>query len=299
MIITKLDGGLGNQMLQYSIGKSLATKLATNFKVDSSSLERDKDQLQGDYISRSLKLGVFNTDLTECSVEEKQKFSKGFFNTIKIFLASYLSITNLNIYYKEKSRMFDSLLFSLKSNIYLEGYWPNHKYFDSIRPQLLKDFTLKIKLDGKNEELLNQILKSESVALHVRRSDYVTNSAAANHFASLSLGYYEKAIDYINNKVTNPIFFIFSDDVDWVKANLKMQSNFVICDSNSIENGYIDLELMKHCKHFIIANSTFSWWGAWLSENKDKVVIAPNQWFRDDIMNKNEIVLSNWIRLPI
>lgn len=299
MIITKLDGGLGNQMLQYSIGKSLAVKLNTNLKIDSSNLERDKDQLQGTFIKRSLKLQVFDIALNEASTFEKKVFKSGIYNNIKIFLASRIKIPNLNIYYKEESRLFDKRLFSLNANLYLEGYWPNHKYFDSIRPTLLRDFTLKHNPDKLNKNLLDLINNCQSVALHIRRSDYITNKDAANHFAKLSLDYYKKGIEFIKNKITNPIFFIFSDDVEWVKSNLKIKENFVICDVNTVDNGFDDLRLMRNCKHFIIANSTLSWWGAWLSENEDKIVIAPQQWFVDEIKNKHEILLSNWIKLPI
>ena len=143
--------------------------------------------------------------------------------------------------------------------------------------------------------MLDNILKTTSISLHIRRGDYLTPENAETH-CLCSPSYYQNAIQYIVQRVENPHFFIFSDDITWVFDNFKMPYPYTIVNVNDSYTGYYDLELMRNCKHNIIANSTFSWWGAWLNENPNKIVIAPQRWF----MNQEEeidIIPSSWVRL--
>ncbi|CAG1023235.1 O-antigen biosynthesis glycosyltransferase WbnK [Patescibacteria group bacterium] len=296
MIITKLTGGLGNQMFQYALGRALSIKNNTNLLLDISELGQN-DELIGDFIKRGFRLELFNINAEIASKNELEKFKLGINNTIKLHLA-VLGVKDLNIYYKQITRLYDKRLHSLKANIYLDGVWPTYKNFKSIRNTLLKEFTLKEAPNNINSRMLEQIKNSNSVALHIRRTDYIFKKSASQHFIHLDNGYYSKAIEIIKEMVKNPIFYIFSDDIDWVKNEMQFSTTDIIyCDINDHDHGYEDMRLLQNCKYFIIANSTFSWWGAWLSEYKDKIVIAPKQWFQNEVKNPIDINLNEWIVL--
>lgn len=297
-VVTKLDGGLGNQMFQYAVGKSLALKNNSELLLDISSLS-DKDEQQGTFIQRGYKLDVFRIEAGTVKEDQFDRIRNLPLNRLRSFIAKVFS-THFSLYFKAKNRMFDPRIFSLKGNIYIEGNWLSEKYFLEIREQLLEDFSYKNQATGKNKEIQDLILRqNNTVALHIRRSDYVTNPAASKHFAQLSLDYYYRALGLLEKQLGALNVFVFSDDVEWVKDNLKIEHNVTYCDHNDIEHGYEDLRLMISCQNFIIANSTFSWWGAWLSKAANKKVIAPNQWFADDISNKHEIIPSSWQKIPV
>ena len=181
-----------------------------------------------------------------------------------------------------------------KKNIYFEGYFQTEKYFKIFRKELLKDFSLKTELNDKNKKMLEQIKSTNAISLHVRHGDYLN---LQNHFKICSLDYYKNAINLIIQKVENPHFYIFSDDIDWVRKNFNLNHHITIVDINSSNEGYFDLELMKNCKHNITANSSFSWWGAWLNENPDKIVITPKTWFVNGDEERIDRIPEDWIEL--
>lgn len=273
MIITKIYGGLGNQMFQYAIGRSLSINKNKKLYLESSSFSS--------YKLRNYQLDIFNINVS----------------IINRFYLKFLLFFKLAKKVKEQEPFFkkDGEI-PLGHIIFLDGYWQCEDYFKDIRKELLEDFKLKVDLDSENKKILNLIKSKNSVSLHVRRGDYVENSKTNQVHGTCSLDYYKKAIEYIKKNVKNPHFFIFSDDIDWCKENIKLrkEESFFV-DINSPEKGYFDLELMKNCKHFIIANSSFSWWGAWLSENSKKIIIAPKQWLRSK--DEGELVPKSWIRL--
>ncbi|HQS38500.1 MAG TPA: alpha-1,2-fucosyltransferase, partial [Methylotenera sp.] len=161
--------------------------------------------------------------------------------------------------------------------------------------QIRKDFTFKLALSVKNSAIIEQISQVNAVSLHVRRGDYVTN--AKNAFIGVcSLEYYRKAVEYVKNQVDKPVFFVFSDDIEWVKSNLPIDFPCFYIDHNHGIESFNDMRLMSHCKHHIIANSSFSWWGAWLNANSEKIVIAPQQWFANNT-NVNDLLPESWIKL--
>lgn len=297
MIIAKLNGGLGNQMFQYAAGRAISLHRATNLLLDILSLA-EKDTVKDDFYHRAYKLNHFDIKADIAGTEVLELFKNDLKNLLKIKISKFLK-KDLNIYYKQDSRLYSQTVFNLSNNLYLEGHWITEKFFKKYRQNLLKDFSFKTEPNSQNLDMLNKIRNSNSVSIHIRRSDYITNKNANQHFAHLSKQYYDNAIEFIKSRVKDPTFFFFSDDVDWVRQEFKDLDNSIFCDINNIENGHEDLRLMMNCNHFIIANSTFSWWGAWLSQNADKIVVAPNQWFADDIKNRNEIVPDNWIKLPI
>ena len=161
-------------------------------------------------------------------------------------------------------------------------------------------------IDKTNEELLKQILEilneienSNSISIHIRRGDYMSPENYNMYGCIATPTYYKKAIKVIEEKVENPTFFVFSNDMDWVKKNIQINSRVFYIDINSGNGSYKDMQLMSNCKHNIIANSSFSWWGAWLNENKNKIVIAPKKWInREDVdSDKIELFCEGWTLL--
>lgn len=281
MIIVKLRGGLGNQMFQYATGRNLALKNNTKLKFDVTELEHDK--------LRNYELHIFNISGSIASSYRLmfiRKFNKNIIS--KVLGQNYL-------YIKQKDWYFDATILEKKGNIYLDGYWQSEKYFKDIRHIITKDFMIRRDPDKKNKSVSKKIESSNSVCIHVRREDYIKNKITKEVHGICSLEYYHNAVKIIEKKTRNPKFFIFSDDSKWTRKNLKLKHTTIYVDINNMEKSYEDLRLMSNCKHFIIANSSFSWWGAWLSNNPDKIVCAPKKWFT--IIDEGDIVPKSWIRV--
>ena len=264
MIITKLSGGLGNQMFQYSLAWHLA-------------IRNNDDKLRFD-------LSEFKNDINN------RQYGLNDFNIIgRPLLITDIKESLLSI--KQKNHYFDKSVLDKKGNLYITGTWICEDYFKDIREVLIKDFTLKKGLDERNKKMLKLIKDTNSVAIHARRTDYVNNPSTKNFHGNCSLDYYYDAIFKMEELVEDPTFFIFSDDIEWCKKKLR-SSYSIFIEGNP---PHIDLELMKNCKNFIIANSSFSWWGAWLSENPDKIIIAPDKWVIG--VDEGDIVPKDWMRI--
>ena len=284
-------GGLGNQMFQYAAGRNLSVKLQNEFKIDHSFLETDA---KGEYTKRHYELNVFNCIQTKSDNSE--------LNTIKQLqktemlpkLYNKLFLNNTFTIFNEKNTLYNSAIENLNGNIYLNGFWQSEKYFLSIHETLLKEFSLKQTLSQEAEILKNKIISDQhSVSIHFRRGDYVHLASANTFHGTTELDYYHSAMDVIKAKITNPSFYIFSDDMNWVKENFKIEKATYIEELKSYE----DLELMKTCEHNIIANSSFSWWGAWLNDNTEKTVIAPKQWFKDKTIDTSDLIPAAWLKI--
>jgi len=294
--IVKLNGGLGNQMFQYAFSIALGDYWKDEILFDFSYF---KETAQGNALVRPFELGVFNTICKPACDEGKQVVDKDNRNLIEKFLwflrmKKYKPEKNM---IRQKSAYIFEKKFLTQSDIYYyDGYFQNEKYFKHFRKTLLQHFSLNAEnsLDKKNLEISEMIQKTNSVSIHIRRGDYVTLESANFMHGLCSLDYYEKAIKYIAKRVKNPHFYVFSDDIDWIQANLKTNYPNTVIDFNQ-DRSHFDLELMKNCKHNITANSSFSWWGAWLNENPKKIVIAPKKWIAAN--QKCEIVPKRWVKL--
>lgn len=195
----------------------------------------------------------------------------------------------------------NSELFHLdtKRNYYLEGQWGNEKYFENAKDQVRKHLTFKLPLDPVNENLAREIRSANSVSVHIRRGDYIGNSS----FIDLCIGdYYPDAFQYITRNVENPVFYIFSDNAGWCRQNLKWLKDYqhIFVMGNKGNENYKDMQLMSLCRYNIIANSTFSWWGAWLNRNAEKIVICPQKLFHDEKKNEKiilEFYPESWAKL--
>lgn len=288
MIITRLAGGLGNQMFQYAVAKALAARNNDSFKMDISFYPKQT--------LRKYELSLFNIEENIASEEEcvELRGKEDFWFKLKSKLG--LSIRRPVAYREELAKeltFFQESIFYLKGDVYLSGFWQNEAYFKSIREQLLANFTSKQNICEKAKSLLEMIKSSNSVSLHVRRGDYVKNKISNLHHGVCDIDYLKKAMAIIDMKVENPKYFIFSDDIEWCEEQISFLENkvFVTKTKNAVE----DLELMRFCRHNIIANSTFSWWGAWLNTNVDKLVIAPSRWFA--YTDKCNILPQEWIKV--
>lgn len=291
MIIVRIMGGLGNQMFQYAAGRQLAATHNTVLKLDISDFN---DYNLHDYGLSSFKINeIFATPAEIQFLKEPE--SSSFKKKLKKLLRqpSKLGITHI----REKQYHFDPEILTIPDSVYLDGYWQSEKYFSNIADIIRTEFTVKLPQADKNLELAQQITSCESVSLHVRRGDYVTDEKTNTIHGTCDLGYYERCIEHLAQKVHHPCFFIFSDDPDWAEKNLKITHPTTFVCHNGPKKNYEDLRLMSQCRHHIIANSSFSWWGAWLGQYQDTIVCAPDRWFNAPSFNTKDLLPNTWTRI--
>jgi hypothetical protein len=198
---------------------------------------------------------------------------------------------------EEKEIDFKEEILQLKGDYYLDGYWQSEKYFSRIPDAIRNDFSFRPVISPSKLDLIEKMKKGNSVSIHVRKAkDFETKS----RINTCDVDYYRRAIDKMRNSVTNAVFYVFSDNFDWCRENLAFAEP-VFMDTKAApgDDGCLDMQLMSYCKHNIIANSSYSWWSAWLNPNKDKLVIAPSIWFNKDTSSYNieDIAPKTWITL--
>lgn len=295
--IIKLNGGLGNQMFQYAFAYCLAKSFGLRVTLDLSWFEDVKTHTN--VTVRPFEIDAFNIDYDAATYQDlaevvpednRSSIQKKLWEIFKI--KKYKPKGNKFV--QTKSFKFQKEPFEYPDYFYYEGYFQNEKYFKDCREDILKIFSLKEQPDEKNQSVLELVNSTNSVSLHVRRGDYVTLECASKVHGTCSLEYYQKAIEYMAKRVKNTHFFLFSDDIDWVVKNLKIDYPYTVISFNK-DKGVFDMELMKNCKHNIIANSSFSWWGAWLNNNPEKIVVAPKRWTIKK--QKGSLVPNQWVKL--
>lgn len=295
MIIIKLRGGLGNQIFQYSAGRRASHINKTLLKLDTSGFKNQKGMTKREYL-----LSCFNIKENFANEKEITKLKSVGKNKLSRCLLRFISFFtpyNKRSYIAEKYFHFDPSILNISDNSYLDGYWASERYFKDIENIIRKEFTFKLKPDSENKKLIEKIKNSMSVSIHVRRGDYISVNKTHGCHGVCNSDYYKKAIKLIAVKVKNPYFFIFSDDPGWVKQNLHLEFPCIYVDYNVGKKDYEDMRLMSKCRHNIIANSSFSWWGAWLNKNKNKVVIVPKRWFKDESLNTKDLLPKDWIKI--
>lgn len=286
MVIAKLYGGLGNQLFQYATARSISHRVNSELVLDI----HWYDEVHSNASPRFYELGNFNISARVTNSYEAKKISWHYSRFLK-----FVPIFKPWRYLREKHYQFDREIVQLSGDLYLDGYWQSPKYFENIRSLLLEELKVKQALPEKDENIINEMRAANSVAVHVRRGDYLSAKAIAVH-GLCGLDYYNAAIDLINERVNKPHYFIFSDDMEWVKAHLLIDGPCRYIDHNVGKDSYKDMVLMSHCRHHIIANSSFSWWGAWLSDYSDKVVIAPKRWFQVNY-DTSHLIPEGWVRI--
>jgi hypothetical protein len=285
-VIIKFWGGLGNQMFQYCLLK----RYETTYNVLADISEYSEYKMYNGFELEK----IFDIQVKKCSNKEKNKLSNSGNFILKKIKRKIFGRKNFEIC--ETEGEFCNEIFNLdpNKNYYIDGYWQDLRYFNEEESQIINYFNFTM-IDEKNIDIIKKMNKHNSVSIHIRRGDYINNSIYED---ICTLAYYNKAIEYIYNEVDKPIFYIFSNDIPWVKENFKNNNEFIYIDWNERENSYQDLLLMSNCKHNIIANSSFSWWGAFLNKNKDKIIITPSKW--NNIITKNDmntIIKDDWIKI--
>ncbi len=270
-------------MFQYAAGMAYSQRIGVDFKIDISDFGKyglhngfELEKLFGvNNIAQGLNefgFGIYSSKTLRRILRK--------LNNKNLFFWNYLSECPVEYFLQKK-----------QTRLYLDGYWQDERFFINVAPELKKIFKFRdppLRLDY----ISNLINESNSVALHIRRGDYITNKAAASIYGVCDLNYYQRAIDFVRTKIKNPRFFVFSDDTEWAKNNFS-KDEFLVVDQNRGKDSCWDMYLISMCTSAIISNSTFSWWGAWLGEG-DGHVIAPNKWF---INRENNIVPARWVKI--
>jgi hypothetical protein len=299
VIISHIIGGLGNQMFQYAAGRSVSLNCEVPLLLDIS-----------DFSGYSLHYGfelqrAFGCQIGIASSKDVETVLGWQSSRLvrKFMLRSGISFfRNERFILEPDSHYWDGIL-NIPCHSYLEGYWLSEKYFQKSIKHIVADFSFKSPMNFNNIDVADHIRRVNSVSLHVRRGDYANTPETLSTQGLCSLDYYRSAIHYISENIDKPVFFIFSDDISWVKNNLKIDFNCRYVEHNRGADSYNDMRLMSLCDHNIIANSTFSWWGAWLNSNLNKLVIAPQAWLAntshvsDYYRFMDDLIPSNWIRL--
>lgn len=295
MITTKITGGLGNQMFQYAAGRALSLKNSTELYVDLSALS----SFNSEVTHRVYGLDSFDLPIQIATRSILGKYLNH--HSLPGYLRSFRKLIKEDHgsdYVEEVGHSFHPELLELTGDKYLSGYWQSEKYFIHEREIILKDFSTRTSvISPQNVAIEQEIQKENSVSIHIRRADYVTNIKTNKYHGICSVDYYKNAISMIENRLEKPTFFVFSDDQQWVVKNIMSKNKIIYVDWNTGKDDHEDIRLMSKCKHNIIANSTFSWWGAWLNQNYDKIVIGPDKWFQDQSVNAGDILPDSWIKI--
>jgi len=293
MIVIKILGGLGNQMFQYAAGRALSLRKKVPLVLDTSA-----------FSTYSLHQGFELLKIFNCNAPEVDqaaitkllgwKAHPFIYRMVCKKREPFLRLKPKLLAIEPHFEYWPGIK-ELPDSCYLSGYWQSERYFADYAQTIREDFQFKEIPNSKNKEIVNRISSVNAVSLHVRRGDYISNSSI---HPVCSLAFYAKAINYMVERVDNPMFFIFSDDISWAKENLDIKFPVEYIDFNHEKYSYNDMRLMSLCKHHIIANSSFSWWGAWLNESNNKIVVAPKSWFSAESgINDIDLVPKDWVRL--
>jgi hypothetical protein len=293
MIIVKMIGGLGNQMFQYAAARRLAEARKTVLKMDLSYL-LDRARRK-EFIFRSYSMDIFRCRETFASEKETVRLTERRTSKAAALLSKIITTRSSSPVICEPHFHFYKELLGAPDNVYLDGYWQSEKYFKDIDKIIRDEFTFRAGLSENCKDLAKKIESSNSICLNVRRTDFVTVDSSLQF---IGLDYIERGMKKITEMVDHPSFFIFSDDIEWCRENIKHSSPVSFVTHDFAGDRFKDyLQLMILCKHFIIPNSTFGWWAAWLNKNPSKIVIAPKRWFSDPSINTDDLIPEGWVRI--
>lgn len=296
MVIIKIYGGLGNQLFQYvlyekfqSMGKETYADLNFMKELEAENLRFDQlGQIKN--VKNGIKnLGIQMKPAKAADIARLADTGTGLAGRVRRKFCP----SRKHVREGQQAGIFQPQILNL-TDAYLEGYWQCEQYFKDIRNVILQKIQFKECNDVRNRKALEMLRSNDSVSVHVRRKDYASRDLSRIYGGICTAKYYKRAVSIILKKIENPQFIFFSDDIPWVRQKFGMK-HAVYADWNYGENDYYDMYLMSQCRHNIIANSSFSWWGAWLNQNKDKTVIAPDRWTNGYHMA--DTVCQDWIRL--
>lgn len=295
LIIVNLIGGLGNQMFQYACGYALGRDSGLTLKVVT-------DMFDGYNLHNGPELSrVFTTSAAVADCRDMQNLLGPWrappkvrrwlgHNVLKPLRGRHFIVEQQLRYNKELKNL-------ARCGLYLQGYWQSERYFEKHADALRREFAFRNMPTGRNTDLAHQIRQDVSVSLHIRRGDYANSPKTLAIHGLCGPDYYIRAIEFMHRNVPRFRLFAFSDDPQWVTRMLKpAHPEMVVVDHNPGNQSHNDMRLMSMCNHHIIANSSFSWWGAWLNPDTDKIVIAPRKWFATGPDNA-DLIPESWVRL--
>lgn len=277
MVITKLYGGLGNQMFQYAAGLAVARRLAAPLFVDTTWFDPRR------HPPEAPPLRVYELD------------AFGISETIPLRARLRMNLRRPAVF-AEAGFGYQPEIETLRGDVVLDGHWQSYRYFESVAGEVREAFRFPSPASATGRRLLERIAGANTVAVHVRRGDYVANPKLARKFGVLSPVYYGEAAARIDHRAGDPEFLVFSDEIDWCRRNIALdggRTTFVEGTAGAHE----DMLLMSRCRHHIVANSSFSWWGAWLGAEPDQVVVAPARWFNDPPVDTSDLIPDGWLRI--
>ncbi len=294
MIIVKIYGGLGNQMFQYAFGRALSLRNKTSLKLDIRALTKAG--------ARAYALHHFSIQEDFAEPDELARFDGAYkigrHPWIDRIAQPFRTRTDA-IRLVERRFHFSPHVLAVpaEANVYALGGWQSERYFADVGETLRQDFRFRHPPQGKNLTLAEKIRQVDAISVHVRRGDYAHDPKYSQTHGLIGLEYYRQAISLMRQRVAAPHFFVFSDDPEWAMHNLSVDAAVDYVTHNGIDGGHDDIRLMSQCKHHIIANSTFSWWGAWLAHRPDQIVIGPKRWFANNPVNTADVLPAAWVRI--
>ena len=290
MIYVRLLGGLGNQMFQYAVGRRLAERRNTELTLDTSQLGTPDPS---GATTRFYELGCFHIRATLTGTPAAIYHP-----------TTYLARARRRLGLRHRRRLiteshlgFDRGVLDAPDGTVLNGYWQDARYFEDIAPIIRDELRFRGAPSEATRAVARQIAGTEAVSLHVRRGDYISNPDTNRFHGTCNVEYYRLAMAHMASVLRQPHFYAFSDDPDWTREHLASEHPLRIVDHNPPDRGHEDMRLMTACRHHIIANSSFSWWGAWLNASPDKIVVAPRRWYRDEAADAVHELPDAWLRL--
>ena len=283
MIISRLFGGLGNQLFQYATARAVAHAGGQPLLLDT------RLAPPGDHWAYALNHFAIEARIAESSELPPDKSKPLAYAAWRLFGRSPR-------FRRENGLGFDQTLLDERGDRYLHGYFQSEKYFAHLEDKLRQELRITTPPDDLNAKWLDEISACTSVSIHLRRGDYISDAKSA--YASCDAAYYQRALDHIGRQTKNDLtIFVFSNDPDWAKENLSFDHPTRFADHNGSDAPHEDMRLMSACTHNIIANSTFSWWSAWLNGNPEKIVVAPENWFATPKLTNPDIMPNSWVKV--
>ncbi len=288
--MVRLYGGMGNQMFQYAAAKAVALRSDADLLLDLSWFSTVSDRR---YALGPLCVSAQTVGEMAQEGAMSRLFRKAVFRLTRRSDDSWRG----RPVFREKYFHFDPALLAVRAPACLDGYFQSEKYFLDFRDLILSEFTVRTPPHDHAKRVLERMASQDAICVHVRRGDYALNAATSAFHGLCSLDYYRKGLSIVSQGLHNPCCYVFSDDPEWVRENFHMDLPMVVVDFHGPDQAHEDLRLMAACKCFVIANSSLSWWGAWLGSYPNKRIVAPKTWFRNPANNTQDLIPGDWVKV--
>ena len=284
----RLVGGLGNQMFQYAAARALALRTEAELDLDLSWF--------GTVPEREFALLPFAINASRNNKLNYQATKTDLLSRVKRRLGFSQNVADFPVF-SETSFRYDPRIEQVNAPVFLDGYFQSEQYFTSFQETIRDEFVVQTPPSSAAAQLLDQISATNSICAHIRRGDYVNNPDANAYHGACSLDYYREGLTFVTQGLPQPHCFVFSDDPKWVHENFNPSVPMTIVDIHGVDEAHEDLRLMAACQHYVIANSSFSWWGAWLGSHRDKQIVAPLRWFQNSDNDTSDLIPKTWKRI--